>query len=143
MRKRKKPMKRFVYLFERKTKRTWKSIFQGKREIKIGIAKDVQERLSTVNGGINGKIVLLASYEVERASTVESRLHKKYKDSNFIIQDAKQNAGGTEFFRLSSSEIRDIKTYLSKLSGGISFVQSLINLFVLILIILFISNQWS
>lgn len=115
--KRRRPLKRYVYLMERKTNRTWKTIFTGKREIKIGVSKNTQQRHQTVDNGIPGRVVILEEYIVNRASTVEAELHRKYKSDNFTVKNAKRGAGSTEFFRLTDSEIREIKRFLRKKSG--------------------------
>ena len=107
------PMRRKVYLMERKTNRTWKSVFSGKREIKIGIAKNSKDRHQSVDNGIPGRVVVLAEYSINRASTVEAFLHKQYKKKNFTVRNAKKGAGATEFFRLSNRDLRRIKSFLS------------------------------
>lgn len=127
------PMRRKVYLMERTSNRTWKSIFSGRREIKIGIAKNSNERHQSVDNGIPGRVVVLASYSINRASTIEAELHKKYKSKNFVVKNAKRGAGATEFFRLSNYEIRQIKNFLSEKSSNKS---NRLNLFLLVLIVL-------
>lgn len=115
--KRRSPMRRKVYLMERKTNRTCISILKGKREIKIGIAKNSEERHKSVNSGIPGRVVVIAEYSISRASTVEAELHRKYKSKNFTVKNAKSGSGSTEFFRLTTSEVGEIKRYLKKKSG--------------------------
>lgn len=112
-----KPIRRSVYLMERKTNRTWQTILAGKREVKIGIAKNSEERHQAVNNGIPGRVVIIAEYRVDRASSIEAQLHRKYKSKNIAIKNAKRGAGSTEFFRLSNSDIREIKRFLEKKSG--------------------------
>ena len=140
-RKKRVPMKRIVYLMERKTNREWRTLFSFKKEIKIGITKDLEERHKTVNAGIPGKVVVLEKYLLERASTVEAALHEKYKESNFKVKGAKRNAGGTEFFRISNVELNQIKKELSERTKTGRSIFDNITLFVLaILLLLIIAN---
>lgn len=115
--KKRRTLTRYIYLMERITKRRWSTIFSLKREIKLGIAKDVEDRHKTVDRGIKGKVIILEKYKVPAASTIEAELHRKYKEENFTIEDAKKNAGGTEFFQLTNNQIGNIKRFLSKKAG--------------------------
>lgn len=117
-RKRKSPQTRYVYLMERVSSRTTKSLLQGRREIKIGIAKNVNQRNRTVDLGIPGRVVILDKYKIKKASRVESELHKLFEKHNFTVRGAKEGSGGTEFFRLTNSQIRQARRILRKRSGG-------------------------
>lgn len=110
--KKKKPITRYVYLMERVTEREWSSILRGLREIKIGVAKDSSERQKQVDRGIKGRIVLRDEFKVDVATRVESELHKKYSHCKFKPKGAIKGAGGSEFFKLSNSEIKQIKRRL-------------------------------
>lgn len=109
-------LRRFVYMFERIDNKTLRSRIQGRREIKIGIAKDAYLRASQVNRGVPGTIVILRKFKVDNASHVETFLHRKYKAFNFEVKGAKDGAGGTEFFRLTDAQIRRIEKTLSQKS---------------------------
>lgn len=111
MRKRK-PLTRYIYLMERVTEREWSSILRGKREIKIGVAKNAEERLKQVDRGIKGKMILLDEFKVEKATTKEAKLHRDYKRFKFKPKGAKKGAGGTEFFKLSNKQLGEIKSSL-------------------------------
>lgn len=105
-----KPKRRFVYLMERIRGRTWKTIFLGLREIKIGVSIDVEKRLKEVNRSIKGKTILIYKVKVNKATTVESFLHRQYGRHNFKLD----GDGGTEFFRLNRKQINNIKRFLTK-----------------------------
>lgn len=111
---RKKSQRRYVYLMERVTNREWSSILEGKREIKIGIAKNTRLRNRSVDLGIPGKVIILDQYKVDQASKVEAHIHRIYKDYNFKVKGAKRGAGGTEFYKLSNRDIRQVKRILSR-----------------------------
>lgn len=112
-------MTRYVYLMERVSRREWISILTFKREIKIGISKNPSQRVKDVTDGIPGKIKVRAIYRVKEASRVESRLHRKFKKWNFKPKGAKKGAGGSEMFRLSASQLIDLKRELRKeVQGG-------------------------
>jgi len=108
------PQTRYVYLMERVSNRDWTTIRQGRREIKIGIAKDTNQRNKTVDIGIPGKVVILDQYKVEKASQVETELHRIFKSHNFTVKGAKSGSGKTEFFRLTNGQIRQAKSVLRK-----------------------------
>lgn len=130
--------RRSVYLMERKTRKTLRSIITFKREIKIGISNDAQVRRDQVNSGIKGNIVLIVSYRINEASKVEAELHKKYKDANFTIRNAKKGAGGTEFFRLSTREVTEIKKELAKKAGIKDKKNSNIQIVIILIFVLYL-----
>jgi len=109
-----KPMRRAVYLFERVRGRTAKSILNGKREIKIGIGKDVYTRRQQVDTDLPGKWVLLDYKVINQASRVETRLHKKYAEHQFTVQGGKPGSGQTECYRLTPSLLRQLKRDLNR-----------------------------
>lgn len=113
-RRNKPPQRRYVYLMERVSNRDWDTVFSGQREIKIGIAKDARRRRRTVDLGIPGKVIILDKYKVDKASRVETLLHNMFKDKNFKVKGAKRGAGGTEFFKLSNRDIRQVKRILRR-----------------------------
>ena len=109
--------RRYVYLMERVTKRGLGSILTGRREIKIGVGVRPKTRRTQVDRGIPGKIVLLYQKKVNSASRVETELHRTFKKHNFVVRGAKQGAGGTEFFRLTNSQIQQAKKILDQKAG--------------------------
>lgn len=111
-RRKKRPSRRYVYLMERVSNRDRETIKKGRREIKIGIAKNPIIRHNRIDLGIPGRVVILERYKVDQASRVESFLHKKYKKHNFTVKGAKKGSGATEFHRLTNRDIRDIRRYL-------------------------------
>ena len=125
---------------ERTTGRQLLTYFTFKREVKIGVSVNVEQRRAQVDSGIDGEIIILEKYAVKNAFKVESELHAKYINANLNINDAKSGSGSTEFFRLSNSEIRSIKKHLRKESGtkkGVDFIE-VIFYFVIILFIYFV-----
>lgn len=106
------PIRRSIYLLERITKRRFSSVLSGKREIKIGIAKKYKDRHQTVDAGTPGEVIILAEYTIDKASTVEAFLHRKYNAANFTVKGAKKNAGGSEWFQVTNRELKEIKKYL-------------------------------
>jgi len=142
-RKKRRPMRRSVYLMERKTNRTWRSILTGKREIKIGIAKNSEERHQSVDNGIPGRVVIIAEYRVDRASSIEAQLHRKYKSDNFTVKNAKRGAGSTEFFRLTNSEVRDIKRFLRKKSGQQAEGSVIVWIFILSILAVYLIHKFN
>ncbi len=107
-----KPITRNVYLMERISEREWSTILGGRREIKIGVAKDSSERQKQVDRGIKGEIILLDEFKVDVATRIESELHKKYSHCKFRPKGAKRGAGGSEFFKLTNRQIREVKREL-------------------------------
>lgn len=118
-RKKRRPARRYVYLMERTSGRTWKTIITFRREIKIGVARDVNQRLQQVIDGIPGTIVLVYEKKVDRATTIEAQLHRQFSQYNFRVTGAKKGSGETEFFRLRDSHIRQAKRALNQREANI------------------------
>lgn len=112
------PMTRNIYLMERNPSvfRFWIAFFFKVREIKIGVAKNSQQREKQIDSGIKGKVVFLVEYRVEAATRTEAQIHKKYKSDSFKPKVNKRGSGETEFFRLSNIQIQEIKSTLSRKS---------------------------
>ncbi len=108
------PLRRYVYLMERTSQRTWSSIVNGRREIKIGVSKNTKQRHRTVDLGIPGRVVILDQYKVDKASRVETELHKLFEAHNFTVKGAKAGSGSTEFFRLTNRQIRQARRILRR-----------------------------
>ena len=128
------PMKREVYLMERNPS-VWKEIFCLRREIKIGVAKNTQQRHNHVDDGIPGKVVVLKTYLVEEATTVEAHLHVLFKAHRFTVKGAKRGSGKTEFFRLTSNQIRQAERILEQKSENDNLLIVIIIVVVLIYLI--------
>lgn len=111
-------MTRNIYLMERDPSvlRWFLAFFFKVRQIKIGVAKNSRQREKQVDSGIKGKVVFLTEYEVEAATRTESHIHKIYKADSFKPRVNKRGSGETEFFKLSNSQIQEIKSILSKRS---------------------------
>ena len=117
--KKRRPARRYVYLMERTSGRTWKTIVTFRREIKIGVARDVNQRLQQVIDGIPGTIVLIYEKKVDRATTIEAQLHRQFAQYNFRVHGAKKGSGETEFFRLRNGHIRQAKQALNQREANI------------------------
>ena len=100
----KKGLTRYVYLMQRTGGRGRKKI------IKIGIAKNPKSRLKQINRSVKGKIILLDAFKVLEASKVEKELHQLFKKQNHKLT----GAGGSEFFRLTNYQIKQVRVILSK-----------------------------
>ena len=114
MKRTKRTKRRYVYLMERVSQREWKSIRQGRREIKIGMSFDVKDRNRTVDLGIPGRVVIVDRFLCNNASQVERMVQKMYSKHNFHVKGAKKGAGGTEFYRLTNRDIRQAKRILRR-----------------------------
>lgn len=104
----------YIYIMERVSQREWSTILWGKREIKIGISKNALQRKRQVDSGIPGKVILRKYYKVRNARKLETKLHRLFKQSNFIPNGAKEGSGKTEFFKLSPYQLRKLKSMLKK-----------------------------
>ena len=109
-----KPARRYVYLMERTTGRTLLTVVTLRREIKIGVAHDLDQRLEQVANGIPGTIVLIYWKQLDRATTIEAELHRRFSRHNFRPKGARYGAGRSEFFRLTNAQIREAKRALNK-----------------------------
>lgn len=106
---------RYIYLMERKTKRSRWARLTFQREIKIGIAKKPKSRRSSVNSSIKGNIEILVCRRVLFAERIEKgKLHKMFSDSRYKMKGIKGKTGGglTEWFFLSSTELFILKIWL-------------------------------
>lgn len=109
-------MTRIVYLMERVSGREFESVINGKREIKIGIAKDADDRERQVDKGIPGKVILIFERRIKSASQLEAALHQLYKEHNFKVKGGKRGSGQTEFHRLSNGDVREVKRIIARRS---------------------------
>jgi len=134
----KKPLTREVYIMELDPSliRLISGFFLKVRIIKIGISKNSNQRKKEVDSGIKGKIILIDCYLVEAATRTESHIHKLYKSDSFKPKVHKKGSGETEFFKLSNSQIQEIKSILSRRSANNSDFKKVFFL-ILFLIILF------
>jgi len=107
-------MKRYVYLMERNPSiLSWIiGFFGGRREIKIGVAKNAEERELHVDSGIPGRVVVIDKYLIREATKTEAELHKKFRKHRFTVREGKRGSGKTEFFRLTNSQIQEIREIL-------------------------------
>ena len=137
-----KTKRRYVYLMERVSQREWKSIRQGRREIKIGISNDTNERLKQVTKGIPGRFVLLDKFIVDSASKVERQLQKMFDDHNFKAKGAKRGSGATELYRLKNRDIRHIRSILRQKERR-SMPKSMKILMIVLIAIIFYLNKCS
>jgi len=132
------PMTRNIYLMERNGS-SWKWVlgfFFKVREIKIGVAKNSQQRQKQVDNGIKGKVVFLTEYWIEAATRTEKEIHTKYKKFKFKPPVHRKGSGETEFLKISNRQIEEIKSTLSRRSANNSDFKKVFFLF-LFLIILF------
>ena len=143
--KRSQPLTRSVYLFKRVRGRDWETIFTFKNEVKIGIAlkKRVETRLQEVNRDMPGDWICIGRYDIKKASTFESELHTQYKKYQMKVKGAKRGSGSTEVFRLSSSQLRELKEKLSDQSKIQKQSQSVFWVLLLSLVVAFIYNYFK
>lgn len=100
---------------------SWKwflGFFFKVREIKIGVAKNSQQREKQVDDGIKGKVVFLYEYWIDAATRTEKEIHVKYKDFKFKPPVHKKGSGETEFIKISNRQIEEIKSTLSRRSAN-------------------------
>lgn len=90
-------MERFVYLLR-----------AGEDQYKVGIAKDVLERIKGVQTGNPLKIQLVNAIYSEDAASVESRIHKWLKD--------RKSDGGREWFKLDAQDALKLITKMTELN---------------------------
>lgn len=97
----------YLYLFERTSGRSLWAILSFQHEVKIGIATDVQARLSSVRATTRGQIECIFSWRFGGASArIERRLHHIFGDSRFRIKGkGKKTNGETEWFYMSFLEL--------------------------------------
>ena len=84
---------------------------QGRRLYKIGVATDAKARAKKVDGSTPAIVRLQDKYYCEAATRHESHLHKEFKEHAFLIWGMD---GGTEVFKLSSTQLRYARKYLRK-----------------------------
>ena len=144
-RKKSQPLTRCIYLFKRVRGRDWETIINFKQEIKIGIAKKdrLDVRLNEVNRDMPGVWVCIGKYEIKKASTFESSLHTLYKKNQMKVKGAKRGSGSTEVFRLSSSQLRELKEKLSNQSIVKQNSQSVFWVLLISLVVAFIYNYFK
>lgn len=75
---------------------------------KIGIANDVESRLSQLATGNPYRLDVVVTYEFENAEVVEKAIHQRYKD--------KRKRG--EWFELSYDDLKNIHEICLKLGGS-------------------------
>lgn len=99
---------------ERTTRRSWKTLLTGKREVKVGVAVDSQRRHSEVNSAMPGRVRLIDEYLCDDANAVESAVHDRYKAHRFTPKDAGRSAGRTEWFRLNDMQVSAVRRTLKR-----------------------------
>lgn len=104
------PKPRFVYIMER---RRFLGFLRKTREIKVGVSNDPRRRRNEVEDGIPGRFVIRKVYRTPDAFKIEAEVHKNLKKFRFKPKGAKRGAGGSEFFRLTPAQIRDLRRHLA------------------------------
>lgn len=85
---------RYIYLMHK----------AGSTKHKIGIAKDPEIRLATIDKGVQGKVELVISRRVIYAGKVERYMHNFFAGSRFYFWKAGRASGRTEWFNLNPIE---------------------------------------
>ena len=124
--------RRYVYVMERTTSRTWRTLMSGRREVKIGVAVDSHRRKNEVDRDLPGRVRLVDEYLCNDANAVEAALHDRYSGNRFTPKNAGRASGRTEWFRLTTFQVSHLRRTLKResLSPGVDLR---VNIWVLII----------
>lgn len=129
--KKKKPKGGYVYLFERISLRSFRSIFTGQREIKIGITeRQAWRRLREVDRAVIGKVIKIHQQWYPDPRAVEKRLHDMFENEKFRPKAVRGGGGLSEWFRMNRREFRQLKRELDVSSAMDAVLIGLLIIFI-------------